>query len=78
MGIRDPCCLREPIMDLPFRKMREHRDLSQEDLANLAGVPLEVVQAIENGTRGVRPEYFELVYQALQETSYRWETKIGQ
>ncbi len=65
-------------MDLPFGKMREHRDLSQEDLANLAGVPIEVVQAIEGGMRGIRPEYFELVYQALQETSSRWETKVGQ
>jgi predicted transcriptional regulator len=65
-------------MDLPFSKMREHRDLSQEDLANLAGVPLEVVQAIEDGAHGVRPEYLERVYQALQETSSRWETKVGQ
>ena len=65
-------------MDLPFRKMREHRDLSQEDLANLAGVPLEVVQAIENEVRGVRREYLERVYQALQETTSRWETKVGQ
>ncbi len=65
-------------MDLPFRKMREHRDLSQEDLANLAGVPLEVVQAIENGARGVRSEYLERVYQALQETSSEWRTKVGQ
>ncbi len=44
-------------MDLPFRKMREHRDLSEEDLANFAGVPLEVVQDIEDGARGVRSEY---------------------
>ena len=65
-------------MDLPFRKMREHRDLSQEDLANLAGVPLEIVQAIEDGARGIRPEYLECVYQALQETSSRWRTKVGQ
>jgi predicted transcriptional regulator len=65
-------------MDLPFRKMREHRDLSQEDLANLAGVPLDIVQAIEDRARGVRPEYLERVYQALQETSSRWRTKVGQ
>jgi predicted transcriptional regulator len=65
-------------MDLPFRKMREHRDLSQEDLANLAGVPLDIVQTIEDRARGVRPEYLERVYQALQETSSRWRTKVGQ
>ncbi len=60
-------------MDLPFRKMREHRDLSQEDLANF-----EVVQDIEDGARGVRSEYLERVYQALQETSSEWRTKVGQ
>ncbi len=64
-------------MDLPFRKTREHRDLSQEDLANIAGVPLEVVQAIEDGTRGVRSEDLECVYQALQETISKWRTKVG-
>ncbi len=64
-------------MDLPFRKMREHRDLSQEDLANLAGVPLEVVQAIETGAQGVRSEYLERVYRALQETSSKWRIKVG-
>jgi len=64
-------------MDLPFRKMREHRDLSEEDLANFAGVPLEVVQDIEDGARGVRSEYLERVYQALQETSSKWRIKVG-
>ena len=53
-------------MDLPFREMREHRNLTQQDLADLAGVPLEIVRDIEVGVEDVSVEDVERTYQALQ------------
>ncbi len=53
-------------MDLPFREMRENRNLTQQDLANLAGVPLEIVREIEVGVEDVSVEDVERTYQALQ------------
>ncbi len=53
-------------MNLPFREMREHRNLTQQDLADLAGVPLEIVQDIEAGVEDVSVEHVERTYQALQ------------
>ena len=53
-------------MDLPFRDMREHRNLTQQDLADLAGLPLEIVQDIEADDKDVSVEDVERVYQALQ------------
>ncbi len=53
-------------MDLPFRELREHRNLTQQDLADLAGLPLEIVQDIEAGEKDVSVEDVERVYQALQ------------
>ncbi len=58
-------------MDLPFREMREHRNLTQQDLADLAGVPLEIVQDIEAGVEDVGVEDVERTYQALQ-TRLKW------
>jgi predicted transcriptional regulator len=46
--------------------MREHRNLTQQDLADLAGVPLEIVQDIEAGVEDVSVEHVERTYQALQ------------
>ncbi len=53
-------------MDLPFLEMREHRNLTQQDLADLAGVPLEIVRDIEVGVEDVSVEDVERTYQALQ------------
>lgn len=53
-------------MDLPFRMMREHRNLTQQDLADLAGVPVEIVRDIEVGVEDVSVEDVECTYQALQ------------
>ncbi len=58
-------------MDLPFRELREHRNLTQQDLADLAGLPLEIVQDIEAGEKDVSVEDVERVYQALQ-TRLKW------
>ena len=58
-------------MDLPFREMREHRNLTQQDLADLAGVPLEIVRDIEAGVEDVSVEDVERTYQALQ-TRLKW------
>ncbi len=58
-------------MDLPFREMREHRNLTQQDLADLAGVPLEIVRDIEVGVEDVSVEDVERTYQALQ-TRLKW------
>ena len=53
-------------MDLPIREMRKHRNLSQQDLADLVGVPLEIVRDIEVGVEDVSVEDVERIYQALQ------------
>ena len=53
-------------MDLSIREMREHRNLTQQDLADLAGVPLEIVQDIEAGVEDVSLQHVERTYQALQ------------
>ena len=53
-------------MELPFREMREHRHLSQHDLADLAGIPLEIVRDIEAGVEDVSLEDVERVHKTLQ------------
>ena len=58
-------------MDLPFREMREHRNLTQQVLADFAGVPLEIVRDIEVGVEDVSVEDVERTYQALQ-TRLKW------
>ncbi len=69
--MRNLCPPKEAAVDLPFREMREHRNLTQRDLADLAGVPLEIVQDIEAGVEEVSVEDVERTYQALQ-TRLKW------
>ncbi len=66
----DSLPLVETAVDLPFREMREHRNLTQQDLADLAGVPLEIVRDIEVGVEDVSVEDVERTYQALQTRTY--------
>ena len=58
-------------MDLPFCELREHRNLTQQDLADLARIPLEIIQDIEAGVEDVSVEDVEHTYQALQ-TRLKW------
>ncbi len=53
-------------MDFPIRELRNHHYLSRQDLADLSGVPLEIVRDIEAGVEDVSVEDVKRVYQALQ------------
>ncbi len=53
-------------MELPFREMREHRHLSQQEVASLSGIPLEIVRDIEAGVEDVSLEDVERIHQTLQ------------
>ena len=53
-------------MDLPFREMREHRHLSQQDVADLSGIPFDIVRDIEAGVEDVSLEDVERLHQTLQ------------
>lgn len=59
-------------MDLPFREMRDHRHLSQQDLADLSGIPFDLVRDIEAGVEDVSLEDIERLHQTLQ-TFPGWE-----
>ncbi len=53
-------------MDLPFREMRDNRNLSQQDLADLSGIPFDIVRDIEAGVEDVSLEDIERMHQTLQ------------
>lgn len=59
-------------MELPFREMREQRGLSQQDLADLSGIPLEIVRDIEAGVQEVSLEDIDRAFQTLQSCT-EWE-----
>jgi transcriptional regulator with XRE-family HTH domain len=59
-------------MDLPFREMREQRGLSQQDLADLSGIPLEILRDIEAGVQEVSLEDIDRTFQTLQSLT-EWE-----
>lgn len=56
-------------MDLPFQELRKLRELcclTQEDLAELSGVPLAIVRDIEAGVMDVSSEHVERIHQTLR------------
>ncbi len=48
-----------------FRELRELCCLTQEDLAELSGVPLAIVRDIEVGVKDVSSEHIERIFQTL-------------
>ncbi len=59
-------------MELPFREMRAVRKLSQQDVADLSGIPIDIVRDIEVGIEDVSLEDIERLHQTLQ-TFPGWE-----
>lgn len=62
-------------MDMPYREMRTRRHLSLEDVADLAGVPLEIVRDIEAGVEEVGLEDIRRIHQTLKTSPSL--TKVG-
>jgi len=53
-------------MAIQIRDLRERRDLTLQDLADLAGVPLEIVQDVEIGVQEVSSEHVQRIRLALE------------
>jgi hypothetical protein len=45
----DDTLSKEPVMQLPICELCKKRNLTQEDIAEISGVPIEIVQDIEAG-----------------------------
>ena len=60
-------------MELPFQEMRALKKLSQQDLADLSGVPIDIVRDIEAGIEDISLEDIERLHQTLQ-TFPGWES----
>jgi transcriptional regulator with XRE-family HTH domain len=53
------------MMGIQIKDLRECRDLTLQDLADLAGVPLEIVQDVEIGVQEVGSEHVKRIRLAL-------------
>ncbi len=53
-------------MAIQIRGLRERRDLTLQDLADLASVPLEIVQDVEIGVLEVGSEHVQRIRLALE------------
>jgi len=53
-------------MAIQIRDLRERRDLTLQNLADLAGVPLEIVQDVEIGVQEVSSEHVKRIRLALE------------
>ena len=54
------------IMTIQIKDLRESHDLTQQGLADLAGVPLEIVRDIEVGVLEVDSEHVKRIRLALE------------